>query len=110
MGWPRSSSSPASGYGLGDPNRWCATDRDYSPACSTKLLASRTSSERGSISGSDGWIAPAPPTQRGAGGAGRESTSPAGVLSTWALAARNFFRQLTHDGLTEAELKAALWE
>ncbi|WP_445929076.1 Lhr family ATP-dependent helicase, partial [Mycobacterium tuberculosis] len=90
--------------------------RDYSPAMLDELLASGdvTWSGAGSISGSDGWIALHP-----ADSAPMTLAEPAeidftdahrAILASLGTGGAYFFRQLTHDGLTEAELKAALWE
>jgi ATP-dependent helicase Lhr and Lhr-like helicase len=93
---------------------------DYSPAMLDELLASGevTWSGAGSISGSDGWIAlhvadSAPLTLAA------PVTKPAeidftdthrAILDTLTGGGAYFFRQLARDGISEAELKAALWE
>jgi ATP-dependent helicase Lhr and Lhr-like helicase len=90
--------------------------RDYSPAMLDELLATGevTWSGAGSISSSDGWIAlhasdPAPVTL--AGPADIEFTDAhRAILDTLTGGGAYFFRQLAQDGLSDAELKAALWE
>jgi ATP-dependent helicase Lhr and Lhr-like helicase len=90
--------------------------RDYSPAMLDELLATGevTWSGAGSISSSDGWIAlhasdPAPLTL--AGPADIEFTDAhRAILDTLTGGGAYFFRQLAQDGLSDAELKAALWE
>jgi ATP-dependent Lhr-like helicase len=93
---------------------------DYTPAMLDELLASGevTWSGAGSISGSDGWIAlhvadSAPLTLAA------PVTKPAeidfadthrAILDTLTGGGAYFFRQLAQDGVSEAELKAALWE
>jgi ATP-dependent Lhr-like helicase len=93
---------------------------DYTPAMLDELLASGevTWSGAGSISGSDGWIAlhvadSAPLTLAA------PVTKPAeidftdthrAILDTLTGGGAYFFRQLAQDGISEAELKAALWE
>jgi ATP-dependent helicase Lhr and Lhr-like helicase len=90
--------------------------RDYSPAMLDELLASGEViwSGGGTISGSDGWIAfhsadsaaltLAPPVEIDFTAAHRAT------LDMLTGGGAFFFRQLTHDGVSENELKAALWE
>ncbi|MBS4728988.1 ATP-dependent helicase [Mycobacterium sp. SM1] len=90
--------------------------RDYAPAMLDELLASGEViwSGAGSISGNDGWIAfhaadSAPLTL--AGGVQIELTDAHRViLDTLAGGGAFFFRQLAQTGITEQQLKAALWE
>ncbi|MCV7401849.1 ATP-dependent helicase [Mycobacterium fragae] len=90
--------------------------RDYSPAMLDELLASGEViwSGAGSISGADGWVAfhtadSAPLTQ--AAPAEIEFTEAhRAILDTLAGGGAFFFRQLAHGQITEAALKAALWE
>jgi len=90
--------------------------RDYSPAMLDELLATGelTWSGSGSISGSDGWIA-----LHASDSAPLTLTAPAAldftdahraILDTLAGGGAYFFRQLAQDGISEADLKAALWE
>ncbi|KAA8968278.1 DEAD/DEAH box helicase [Mycobacterium sp.] len=90
--------------------------RDYSPAMLDELLASGEViwSGAGAISRSDGWIAfhvaeSAPLTLAHA--ADIEFTDAhRAILDTLAAGGGFFFRQLTRPGITESELKTALWE
>ncbi|OSC43065.1 ATP-dependent helicase [Mycobacterium decipiens] len=90
--------------------------RDYSPAMLDELLASGevTWSGAGSISGSDGWIALHPadtaPLTIAAPVEIDFTDAHRAILDSLAGGGAYFFRQLTHDGLTEAALKSALWE
>ncbi len=90
--------------------------RDYSPAMLDELLATGevTWAGAGSISGSDGWI-----TLHASDSAPLTLTAPAAIdftdahrviLETLAGGGAYFFRQLARDGISEADLKAALWE
>jgi ATP-dependent Lhr-like helicase len=90
--------------------------RDYSPAMLDELLASGEViwSGGGSISGNDGWIAfhaadSAPLTL--AGGVEIEfADAHRVILDTLAGGGAFFFRQLVRNGITEQELKTALWQ
>ncbi|OBH39740.1 ATP-dependent helicase [Mycobacterium intracellulare] len=90
--------------------------RDYSPAMLDELLATGevTWSGAGSISGSDGWIAlhpgeSAPLTLAGPADIELGDAHRA-ILDTLAGGGAYFFRQLAHSGVSDAELKSALWE
>lgn len=90
--------------------------RDYSPALLDELLATGevTWSGAGSISGSDGWIAlhpseSAPLTLQGPADIELGEAHRA-ILDVLAGGGGYFFRQLATDGVSDAELKAALWE
>lgn len=90
--------------------------RDYSPALLDELLATGevTWSGAGSISGSDGWVAlhpsdSAPLTLTGPAAIDLTDAHRA-ILDTLAGGGAYFFRQLGHDHIGEAALKAALWE
>lgn len=90
--------------------------RDYSPAMLDELLATGevTWSGAGSISSSDGWIAlhaseSAPLTLAGPADIDLGDAHRA-VLDTLAGGGAYFFRQLAQSGLSDADLKAALWE
>ena len=89
---------------------------DYSPAMLDELLATGevTWSGAASISGSDGWIA-----LHVADSVSLTLSAPAeivltdthrAVLDTLAGGGAYFFRQLSRDGHSESDLKAALWE
>ena len=90
--------------------------RDYTPAMLDELLASGevTWSGAGSISGSDGWIAlhasDSAPLTLVAAAELDFTDSHRAILDTLAGGGAYFFRQLAHEGLAEASLKAALWE
>ncbi|MGH3959244.1 ATP-dependent helicase [Mycobacterium sp.] len=90
--------------------------RDYSPAMLDELLASGEViwSGAGSISGSDGWIAfhaaDTAPLTLAAGAEIEFADAHRAVLDALARGGAFFFRQLTQPGITESELKAALWE
>jgi len=90
--------------------------RDYSPAMLDELLATGevTWSGAGSISGGDGWIA-----LHASDSAPLTLTIPAvidstdahrAILDTLAGGGAYFFRQLAQDGISDTDLKAALWE
>ncbi|WP_019730556.1 Lhr family ATP-dependent helicase, partial [Mycobacterium avium] len=90
--------------------------RDYSPALLDELLATGevTWSGAGSISGSDGWIAlhpseSAPLTLQGPADIELGEAHRA-ILDVLAGGGGYFFRQLATDGVSDAELKAAVWE
>jgi ATP-dependent helicase Lhr and Lhr-like helicase len=90
--------------------------RDYSPAMLDELLASGEVIWSGgvTISGSDGWIAfhsadaaaltLAPPVEIDF------TATHRAILDMLTGGGAFFFRQLTQDGVSENELKAALWE
>jgi ATP-dependent Lhr-like helicase len=90
--------------------------RDYSPAMLDELLASGEVmwSGLGTISGSDGWVAfhtaDAAPLTLAAGSEIEFTATHRAILDMLAGGGAFFFRQLGHDGVGEAELKAALWE
>ncbi|BBX74636.1 ATP-dependent helicase [Mycobacterium shinjukuense] len=90
--------------------------RDYSPAMLDELLATGevTWSGAGAISGSDGWIALHPaasaPLTLAAPTELEFTDAHRAILDCLAGGGGYFFRQLAAAGLTEAELKAALWE
>ena len=94
--------------------------RDYSPAMLDELLATGevTWSGAGSISGSDGWIAlhasdSAPLTLALAMNKPADidlTDAHRAILDTLAGGGAYFFRQLARDGISETDLKAALWE
>jgi ATP-dependent Lhr-like helicase len=90
--------------------------RDYSPAMLDELLASGEVmwSGSGTISGSDGWVAfhtaDAAPLTLAAGSEIEFTATHRAILDMLAGGGAFFFRQLGHDGVGEAELKAALWE
>ncbi|HEU4362537.1 MAG TPA: ATP-dependent helicase [Mycobacterium sp.] len=90
--------------------------RDYSPAMLDELLASGEVlwSGAGSISGSDGWIAfhaaDSAPLTLSAGAAIEFGDPHRAILDAMAGGGAFFFRQLARHDITEAELKAALWE
>ncbi len=90
--------------------------RDYSPAMLDELLATGevTWSGAGCISGGDGWIA-----LHASDSAPLTLTVPAAIdftdahraiLDTLAGGGAYFFRQLAQDGISNTDLKAALWE
>ncbi|MDR3654947.1 MAG: ATP-dependent helicase [Mycobacterium sp.] len=90
--------------------------RGYSPAMLDELLATGevTWSGAGSISGGDGWIA-----LHASDSAPLTLTVPAAIdftdahraiLDTLAGGGAYFFRQLAQDGISDTDLKAALWE
>ncbi|OBF78605.1 ATP-dependent helicase [Mycobacterium sp. 852002-51613_SCH5001154] len=90
--------------------------RGYSPAMLDELLATGevTWSGAGSISASDGWVAlhvgdSAPLTLAGPAEIDFTEAHRA-ILDTLAGGGAYFFRHLTQSGITDAELKAALWE
>ena len=99
-------------------NRWCwprgcATTP---PRCSTNCWRPGRSPGRapGRISGSDGWIA-----LHASDSAPLTLTVPAAIdftdahraiLDTLAGGGAYFFRQLAQDGISDTDLKAALWE
>nr|WP_208852600.1 ATP-dependent helicase [Mycobacterium timonense] len=90
--------------------------RDYSPALLDELLATGevTWSGAGSISSSDGWIVlhaseSAPLTLAGPADIELGDAHRA-ILDTLAGGGAYFFRQFAHSGVSEAELKTALWE
>ncbi|HZC91033.1 MAG TPA: ATP-dependent helicase [Mycobacterium sp.] len=90
--------------------------RDYSPAMLDELLASGEImwSGAGTISGSDGWVAFHPadcaPLTLPAATEIEFTEVHRAILDMLAGGGAFFFRQLTHDGIGEQELKAALWE
>jgi ATP-dependent Lhr-like helicase len=94
--------------------------RDYSPALLDELLATGevSWSGAGSISGSDGWIAlhlsdSAPLTLALPMNKPAEiefTDAHRAILDALAGGGAYFFRQLASDGLSEAQLKDALWE
>ncbi|HEY2089444.1 MAG TPA: ATP-dependent helicase [Mycobacterium sp.] len=90
--------------------------RDYSPAMLDELLASGEVmwSGSGTISGNDGWVAfhtpDAAPLTLAAGSEIEFTATHRAILDMLAGGGAFFFRQLGHDGVGEAELKAALWE
>ena len=90
--------------------------RDYSPAMLDELLASGEVmwSGSGTISGSDGWVAfhnaDSAPLTLAAGSEIEFTATHRAILDMLAGGGAFFFRQLGHDGVGEAELKAALWE
>jgi ATP-dependent Lhr-like helicase len=90
--------------------------RDYSPAMLDELLATGevTWSGGGAISSSDGWIALHPSDSAPLTLTGRAEIDFAdahrAILDTLAGGGAYFFRQLGHDEISEAALKAALWE
>ncbi|UMB68460.1 ATP-dependent helicase [Mycobacterium paraterrae] len=90
--------------------------RDYSPALLDELLASGEVlwSGAGSISGSDGWIAfhsaDAAPLTLAVGSEMEFTAVHRAILDMLAGGGAFFFRQLTQQGVSEAELKTALWE
>ncbi len=90
--------------------------RDYSPAMLDELLATGevTWSGAGCISGGDGWIA-----LHASDSAPLTLTVPAAIdftdahraiLDTLVGGGAYFFRQLAQDGISNTDLKAALWE
>jgi ATP-dependent Lhr-like helicase len=89
---------------------------DYSPAMLDELLASGEVmwSGSGTISGSDGWVAfhtaDSAPLTLAAGSEIDFTATHRAILDLLAGGGAFFFRQLGHDGVGEAELKAALWE
>lgn len=90
--------------------------RDYAPAMLDELLASGEViwSGAGTISGSDGWVAFHPadsaPLTLAAGSEIEFTAAHRAILDMLTGGGAFFFRQLAHDGIGEAELKAALWE
>ncbi len=90
--------------------------RDYAPAMLDELLASGEViwSGAGTISGSDGWVAFHPadsaPLTLAAGSEIEFTAAHRAILDMLSGGGAFFFRQLAHDGIGEAELKAALWE
>jgi ATP-dependent Lhr-like helicase len=90
--------------------------RDYSPALLDELLASGEVmwSGAGSISGSDGWVAfhtaDTAPLTLAAGSEIEFSATHRAILDVLAGGGAFFFRQLTQEGIGEAELKTALWD
>jgi ATP-dependent Lhr-like helicase len=90
--------------------------RDYAPAMLDELLASGEViwSVAGTISGSDGWVAFHPadsaPLTLAAGSEIEFTAAHRAILDMLSGGGAFFFRQLAHDGIGEAELKAALWE
>jgi ATP-dependent helicase Lhr and Lhr-like helicase len=90
--------------------------RDYSPAMLDELLASGDVmwSGSGTISGNDGWVAfhtaDSAPLTLTAGSEIEFTATHRAILDMLAGGGAFFFRQLGHDGVGEAELKAALWE
>jgi ATP-dependent helicase Lhr and Lhr-like helicase len=90
--------------------------RDYSPAMLDELLASgeTTWSGAGQISAGDGWIAfhasDSAPLTLAAGAEIEFTDAHRQILDTLARGGAFFFRQLVGGGLSESELKAALWE
>jgi ATP-dependent Lhr-like helicase len=90
--------------------------RDYAPAMLDELLASGEVmwSGSGTISGSDGWVAfhtaDSAPLTLVAGSEIEFTATHRAILDMLAGGGAFFFRQLGHDGVGEAELKAALWE
>jgi ATP-dependent Lhr-like helicase len=90
--------------------------RDYAPAMLDELLASGEViwSGAGTISGSDGWIAFHPadsaPLTLAAGSEIEFTAAHRAILDMLTGGGAFFFRQLAHDGIGEAELKAALRE
>ena len=90
--------------------------RDYSPSMLDELLATGevTWSGAGSISGSDGWIvlhpADSAPLTLAVPAEIEFTDTHRAILDTLAGGGAYFFRQLSRDGLPEAQLKAALWE
>ena len=90
--------------------------RDYSPAMLDELLASGEVmwSGSGTISGSDGWVAfhtaDSAPLTLAAGSEIEFTATHRAILDMLAGGGAFFFRQLGHDGVGDAELKAALWE
>jgi len=99
-----------------EPLILAARVRDYTPALLDELLASGevTWSGAGSISGSDGWIAlhlaDTAPITLSAPGALDMTDAHRAILDTLAGGGAYFFRQLARDGVTDAALKAALWD
>ncbi len=90
--------------------------RDYSPAMLDELLATGevTWSGAGSISGGDGWIAlhasDSAPLTLAAPAEIDFTDAHQAILDTLAGGGAYFFRQFAHDEISEAALKAALWE
>ncbi|HEY2447876.1 MAG TPA: ATP-dependent helicase [Mycobacterium sp.] len=90
--------------------------RDYSPAMLDELLASGEVvwSGGGSISAGDGWVAFHPadtaPLTLAAPAAIELTAAHQAILDGLAGGGAFFFRQLTHTGIGEQELKTALWE
>jgi ATP-dependent helicase Lhr and Lhr-like helicase len=90
--------------------------RDYSPAMLDELLATGevTWSGGGSISSGDGWIALHPSDSAQLTLTGRAeidfTDAHRAILDTLGGGGAYFFRQLAHDEVSEAALKAALWE
>jgi ATP-dependent Lhr-like helicase len=90
--------------------------RDYSPALLDELLASGEVmwSGAGSISGSDGWVAfhtaDTAPLTLAAGSEIEFTATHRAILDMLAGGGAFFFRQLTQEGVGEAELKTALWD
>src|ERR1700742_1304192 len=90
--------------------------RDCSPAMLDELLASGEVmwSGSGTISGSDGWVAfhtaDSAPLTLAAGAEIEFTATHRAILDMLAGGGAFFFRQLGHDGVGEAGLKAALWE
>ncbi len=90
--------------------------RDYSPAMLDELLATGevTWSGAGSISASDGWIAlhasDSAPLSLAAPAEIDFTDAHRAILDALAGGGGYFFRQLAHQEIGEAALKAALWE
>jgi ATP-dependent helicase Lhr and Lhr-like helicase len=90
--------------------------RDYSPAMLDELLASGEViwSGAGSISGADGWVAfhtaDSAPLTLPAAAEIEFTEAHRAIVDTLAGGGAFFFRQLAHGQITEAALKAALWE